>query len=191
MFLESVEDQGFELQKNNVVYNVGTLYEEWSISFDLMITELHDGVFNIIRVGDSIGSRLPAIFLKDKSSALEVRLAEGNLSFKSNPIPLNSWTNVRMFVRLEIENGGYAFNVVIDNVTVFWNRIPDPATYSNIYIYASDNFQAVPDARIRNIEHETSPKEGMSHINHFAKYDIQLLHFSTKFVVRAEFQPLR
>ena len=159
-----------ELKKNNVVYNVGTLYEQWSISFDLMITELHDGIFNIIRVGDSIGSRLPAIYLKNKSSALEVRLDEGNLAFKTNPIPLNSWTHVWMSVKHE-NDGSYALNVVIDNVPAFWEQIPHPTIYSNVNIYASDDFQLVAHARIRNIEHETSPK-GMSHINHFAKYDI-------------------
>ena len=167
MFLEPVGDQGFELQKNNVVYDVGTLYEEWSISFDLMITELHAGIFNIIRVGDSLVSRIPAIYLKDMSSALEVRLAQtadladtGNLSFKSNPIPLNTWTHVWLFVQQE-EDGGYAFYVVIDNVTALRELIPDPTTYSNIFIYASDDLQTAAHARIRNLEHETSPKEGM------------------------------
>ena len=133
-----------------------------------MITELHDGIFNIIRVGDSIVSRFPAIYLKDKSSALEVRMAEGetgNLSFKSNPIPLNTWTHVWLFVQQE-KDGGYAFNVVIDNANVHWERIPDPTTYSNVNIYASDDLQTAAHARIRDIEHETTPKEGLSHSYH-------------------------
>ena len=136
-----------------------------------MITELHAGIFNIIRVGDSLVSRIPAIYLKDMSSALEVRLAQtadladtGNLSFKSNPIPLNTWTHVWLFVQQE-EDGGYAFYVVIDNVTALRELIPDPTTYSNIFIYASDDLQTAAHARIRNIVHETSPKKGMSHTN--------------------------
>ena len=155
-------EDGFQLEQNNMVYSVGSLYEKWYFSFDLMITELHAGIFNIVRVGDSIDSRLPAIYLKDKSSALEVRmLIDGQEhAFKSDPIPLNTWTKVELFVQEE-QNGDYMFRMVIDDFTIVdETKINVPTTYSDISIYASDNLQIAAYARIRNIHHETN-KRGM------------------------------
>ena len=142
-----------------MVLAVGTLYEEWYFSFDLMITELHDGIFNVIRVGDSINSRLPAIYLKNKSSALEARmLIDGQEhAFKSDPIPLNTWTKVELFVQQE-QNGDYMFRMVIDDFTIVdETQINYRSTYYGINIYATDGSQIAAHARIRNIHHETHP----------------------------------
>ena len=145
-----------------MVYTVGSLFEEWTLSFDLMITELHDGIFNVIRVGDSIGSRLPAIYLKNKSSALEVRMLVNGAehAFKSDPIALNTWTKVELSVQEE-QNGDYMFRMVIDDITKVDETKITPGDYGNINIYASDDLQTAASARIRNIHHDHIHQEGM------------------------------
>lgn len=150
-------NEGFELQKNNVVKDIGVLYKTWSISFDLMPTELVDGIFNIIRVGDSSGTRIPAIFLKNKSSALEVRtIIDGKEhAVKTDAIPLNEWTHVEM-VQMERLNF-YEFIIRINNVEVHRKQVNEPVEYDDVKVYASDQFQAVGHARIRNLIHESNP----------------------------------
>ena len=150
--------------ENNVVHSFGSLSEEWIISFELMITELHDGTFNIIRVGDSSGSRIALIFLTKQSSALEVRVAIEakdddyyiGVSEKTNPIPLNTWTEISLFVQEE-QDGSYAFYVLVDNAMAISAPIWEPKIHSNVNIYASDNLMTAAHARIRNIEVDHSP----------------------------------
>ena len=153
-----------------MVKDVGVLYKTWSISFDVMPTKVVDGNFNIIRVGHSGvgvatgGSRLPAIYLKNKSTALEVRteIDGAKYEMKTEEIAINSWTHVEM-IQAETTSNVFEFIILINNKEVHRKRNTKPTVSNNIKVYASAGDHShilAAHARIRNIIHQ-SPLLGM------------------------------
>ena len=142
-----------------MVKDVGVLYKTWSISFDVMPTKVVDGAFNIIRVGDGGHSRLPAIYLKNKSTALEVRTEIDGEAYeiKTEEIAINSWTHVEM-IQGETTSNVFEFIIRINNKEVHRKRNNKPKVNNDIKVYASaGDYSHIPaaHAKIRNIIHQS------------------------------------
>ena len=148
-----------------MVKDVGVLYKTWSISFDVMPTKVVDGDFNIIRVGDggvggtTGGSRLPAIYLKNKSTALEVRTEIDGAAYemKTEEIAINSWTHIEM-IQEETTSNVFEFIIRINNKEVHRKRNNYPTINDDIKVYASaGDYSHIPaaHAKIRNIIHQS------------------------------------
>ena len=143
-----------------MVKDVGVLYKTWSISFDLMPTKVVDGDFNIIRVGKDGGhSRLPAIYLKNKSTALEVRTEIDGEAYemKTEEIAINSWTHIEM-IQEETTSNVFEFIIRINNKEVHRKRNNYPTINDDIKVYASaGDYSHIPaaHAKIRNIIHQS------------------------------------
>ena len=147
-----------------MVKQIGTLYRNWRIAFDIMpTTESFSGhMVNIIRVGTETDrySQLPAVYMKAGSTILEFRTAlDGNQNYgyfegvRSEPIPVGDWTHVEIS-QFDWDDT-FIYLVRINGVEIHRKENSNPEVYSNIMLYENDQFWQSSTAHIRNIVHET------------------------------------
>lgn len=154
------------LVNNNLVKQIGTLYRNWRIAFEIMPNPLtfSGHMVNIIRVGTSTDrhSQLPAVYMNSGNilefkTAIDDNCNYGNVEkVRTESIPSWVWTHVE--ISQFNWDDRFIFVVRINGIEIHRKENSNPKVYSNIMLYKSDPFWQSSSAPIRNIVHETYGK---------------------------------
>ena len=151
---------------------IPTLYKTWSLSLDIMPTGLVSGWSNILHIGTGgngavYGDRTPGIWLTDMNTRLHIPSAiNDNQNYYSygntDPIPMNEWTHVevsqqRQPIYISTDQPIYLYTIRIGGIIFTETVNENPAVFSDVKVYTSDNFYSPSKARIDNLKIWTGP----------------------------------
>ncbi|XP_012558744.2 uncharacterized protein LOC100212894 [Hydra vulgaris] len=150
---------------NQVLLNQGTilgeldvLKKEYSVSFNIFPKSYTNGWKSVLHLtqgkdfGD-YGDRIPGVwFNEDSSGKLVIYTAlrgYNDFNVKTDPLPLNQWTNVKIGQRMR--DNTYWFYVYLNGVMNHIIENIDARDFKNVKVYASDPWYAAQNGLISNI----------------------------------------
>jgi len=163
-YIKVHEKPGTPVRRNNLIGLIPSWGPYFKISLDLMVFrhskniwtsvlafKANNGVTNSKKHGD----RIPAIFLH-KDGFIGIRSSiNGNINYWSNHrIKLQKWHKIIM-EQVSIYKKT-SFKIWIDGVKVNDIKNSNPRTFSNVKVFAGDNFYPAADASYKNLVWESS-----------------------------------
>ena len=151
------------LTKNNLIGTLSKLNKEYSVSFDVKPTTYGNHHRNILHVtlgGDSdrYGDRTPGVWFSPSnpsgttSSLLiisPINGAHNEFNTKAS-FPTNKWIGVK--IDQTKVGAEYFYAIHIDGVQVYKVMNTDARDYSDLKVYAGDNWFTVQAGSIRNLD---------------------------------------
>ena len=131
----------------------------WSVQFDIKPKGIISGWTNIIHLTTGpnccgVGHRVPGIWFWSKTNKLHICSGVGNTGNKcynpKNPLPKNKFTTI--LIKQELEGGKYMYSITIDGQKLYNIENTKPRVFTNVKIFAADNFYTAANAELRNLE---------------------------------------
>ena len=161
MFLKD----GFAVTRNHLYQTLPTLFKQWIVTLDIMPIGLVKNVYsNILHMGtggekENYGDRTPAIYCFRNQTTLRIVSAINGVTsypFISSPLPMHKWTRVEVS-QLRQSNGSYQFTIQIADNIIAQVENTDAREFSNVKVFASNNYTSAARAKIRNIKISSFP----------------------------------
>ncbi|XP_065680531.1 uncharacterized protein LOC101236628 [Hydra vulgaris] len=152
-----IEDRETPLVQNKLVAIVPILDKAYKIYFDVKPNSYSEGWHNVIRF--NIGSdanvfddKVPGVWFHNSGDgSLSITVPQsGNLdsSFKTAPIPLNTWSHIEISQQLDYV--AYVYTIKLNGEKVFVVENVLPESIKNVYVYASDQSYQTQDGFIKD-----------------------------------------
>ena len=149
------------VKSHNLYQTIPTLFQQWSISLDILPTGIVEHWGNILRVGlgghwEDYGDRTPLINFTPNDTKLHIQSAingQAGYGFTAPALPLHEWTHVEIS-QLVLPDSAYhlvLFTIRINNSIFVQMNNTDPIEFSDITVWASDQFHTAARARIDNL----------------------------------------
>ena len=156
-------NDGTKLVRDNLLTTLPSLGKEWRVTHEFRPTDYSaKGWTNSLHLtkggNKGHGKRTPAIFFH-ATKGIVVAFAKDDSSNTKHYIkgddrpPTNEWTRIK--ISQELLNQKYMITIRIGCKTVFTVQNKKPNEYSEIKVYASDQFYAALPGSIRNLIIET------------------------------------
>ncbi|XP_065680931.1 uncharacterized protein LOC136094806 isoform X3 [Hydra vulgaris] len=152
-----IEDRETPLAQNNLVAVVPILDKTYKVYFDVKPNSYSEGWHNVIRFNinsdlNAYDDRVPGVWFHNSGdgSLLITVLRKENLdsSFKTAPIPPNTWSHIE--ISQQLENITYVYTIKLNEEIVFSLENIYPESYENVHVYASDQSHQAQDGFIKD-----------------------------------------
>ena len=147
-----------DIRRNNLLTTLNVLPKEYSVSFEVFPTMFNGGGWtNVIHLttGDdagSYGARTPAVFFAMERRQLRIISAisgNNNTIYNALGSRINVWTSVKI---VQFKSGDtYTYRIFINDTKKFQVVNNDPREFTNVKVYASDQWNTAQPGLIRNI----------------------------------------
>ena len=137
------------LEKDTLLTTIPELGKEWEVSLQIKLTEYdtaaYRSILHMTSGGDNekYGDRTPLLEM-DPRKKLYVESAAPGLNYlddRSSPIPLHTWTAVKVSQRLS-SGGRYMFKILLDGEQVFAVENKQPEAFKDVKVYTSAPWKA-------------------------------------------------
>uniref|UniRef100_A0A7M5U184 Uncharacterized protein n=1 Tax=Clytia hemisphaerica TaxID=252671 RepID=A0A7M5U184_9CNID len=142
-------DEETEITKGKLIAIVPVLSPEWSVAFNIRLTQaagsVHRNVFRMAEIDDNSfthGTRIPAVFILEDTSDLSIHSSVNAHPHKTFTIPnLLMNQTYHVFIKQRYVSGGdYKYSIIFDGVEVFSQINTIARQFYNVKVYNSDRW---------------------------------------------------